>query len=321
MGCGSSRTIASTLTWETDLIGGRIRKRQGHPSHYRMDGYELGIRVRAKGNFQALYVGTSKGSNEKVSIKESITKNYPQTLAIEEIMILARLNHPNTIQLKEVFVTEHQIYSVLSYIDPMRLKNFVDVKNRTTNLTISDSKYIIRCINDALIHCHENKIIVRGLTPDNILVKKLSTNEEHSHNKGQPNYEVQLVEFGLATNNVYNSKGGLRHLSDHPLFEWNDVLYMPPEAILGHPYSTSVDMWSLGIIMFLMLSGDLPFSSPDDKLLVNAIKVRESRLKVHNIPLLDCYIVLFVCLFFSVPLFPSIQILSGEPFPTEQSIS
>lgn len=277
MGCGSSKTIATAMTWETDLIGGRIRKRQGNPSNYRMDGYEIGIRVRAKGNFQALYVGTSKASNEKVTVKESNIKNYPQTLAIEEIMILARLSHPNVVELKEVFVAEHQIFSVLSYVDPMRLKNFVDVKTRVTNLTIADAKYIAKCINDALIHCHEQKIIVRGLTPDNIMVKKVGSTEENSgrgQKSAQPNYEVKIVEFGLATNNIYNSKGGLRHLSDHPLFEWNDVLYMPPEAILGHPYSTSVDMWSLGVLLFLMLSGDLPFNSPDDKLLVNAIKVR-----------------------------------------------
>ena len=275
MGCGSSRTIVSTLTWDTDLIDGRIRKRHGHPSTHRTDGYEFGIRVRVKGFCQSLYAGTSNSTNEKVSIKESNLNHYPQAMAIEEVMILAKLNHDSIIQIKEVFVAEGKIYSVLSYIEPTRLKDFVDIKARVTNLTIAEAKAITMAINQALIHCHDNKIVVRSITPDNIMVKKItsSANGHGSDNQALSTFDVKLVEFGYATENIYTNKGGLKNLSDHPLFEWNDVLYMPPEAILGHPFSTSLDMWSLGVLMFLMLSGELPFNSPDDKLLINAIKV------------------------------------------------
>ncbi len=302
MGCGSSKKIGTALTWETDMIGGRIRKRQGHPTHYRMDGYEFGIRVYARGKNQALYTGTSKANNDKVTIKEStLSTTYTEDMAIEEVMILASLNHPNIIELKEVFVDKDQhIYSIIQYIDPMRLKHFVNIKGRVTNLSIADAKYIAKAINDALIHCHNNKIIVRGLTPDNIMVKKISTSTRFStggatQDNGSPppplsnQYEVKLMEFGLATTNMYNSKGGIKHLSDHPLFEWNDVLYMPPEAILGHPYSVAVDMWSLGVLMFLMLSGELPFNQSDDKLLVNAIKVSLSLpCSFFNVLILSC---------------------------------
>ena len=61
-------------------------------------------------------------------------------------------------------------------------------------------------------------------------------------------------------------------LCDHTLFEWNDVPFMAPEALLGHPYSFAMDVWSIGVLLYMMVSGELPFASPDDKDLVNSIK-------------------------------------------------
>jgi serine/threonine protein kinase len=56
------------------------------------------------------------------------------------------------------------------------------------------------------------------------------------------------------------------------LFEWNDVPYLAPEALLGHPYSTAMDVWSIGVLLFMMVAGELPFDSADDKELVEKIK-------------------------------------------------
>lgn len=81
-------------------------------------------------------------------------------------------------------------------------------------------------------------------------------------------FEVKITDFSQSV-----MKGSLENLADHPLFEWNAVPYMPPEAILGHPFSTSLDLWSLGVLAFLMLSGELPFEHEDDRILVNSIRV------------------------------------------------
>lgn len=152
----------------------------------------------------------------------------------------------------------------MDYVDPTRLTNFINLSQKSTTLSPVDVRHIVKSMVGALIYCHELGVIVRGLTPENIMIKKNSTpNELGSY------FDVKITDFSQAV-----LKGSLDNLADHPLFEWNAVPYMPPEAILGHPYSTSLDLWCLGVLTFLMLCGELPFEHEDDRILVNSIRVR-----------------------------------------------
>jgi len=139
----------------------------------------------------------------------------------------------------------------------MRLKHFVDVKNKTTRLTIPDCRSIIRSIISATSYCHANGVIIRNLTADNIMVKS----------SAKDCFDVMITDFSLAV-----PAGSLKVLCDHTLFEWDSVPYMAPEALLGHPYSFAMDVWSIGVLLYSMVSGELPFESADDQELVHMIK-------------------------------------------------
>jgi len=117
---------------------------------------------------------------------------------------------------------------------------------------------IAKSVLSAVHHCHSQEVVVRCLTADNLSVRR----------EGREGFQVKIADFSLAV-----PGGSLDVLCDHPLFEWNDVPFMAPEALLGHPYSFAMDVWSVGVLVYLMLSGELPFASPDDKALIEQIKV------------------------------------------------
>ncbi len=149
----------------------------------------------------------------------------------------------------------------------MRLKHYIDLPAKSTKLTLADTRKIIRSVISATSYCHENNVIVRNLTADNIMVKSSSSG----------NFEVMICDFSLAV-----PIGSTKVLCDHALFEWTDVPYMAPEALLGHPYSTSMDVWSIGVMLYMMVSGELPFESEDDKELVAKIASASLNFPVSN---------------------------------------
>eukprot|EP01034_Spumella_vulgaris_P034599 gene34599-42678_t len=115
----------------------------------------------------------------------------------------------------------------------------------------------MRSVLSATAYCHANGFIVRNLTADNIMVKKV----------GECVYETKIADFSQAV-----VAGSDKCISDHTIFEWADVPYMAPEALLGQSYSTAMDVWSIGVLLFTMLSGELPFDDADDQKLIEKIK-------------------------------------------------
>ncbi len=145
---------------------------------------------------------------------------------------------------------------------------FTDLTAKSTKLSLIDTHQIISSVISATSYCHANNVIVRNLTADNIMVKS----------NGSGAFDVMICDFSLAVPSV----GSFQALCDHTLFEWSDVPYMAPEALLGHPYSTSMDVWSIGVLLYMMVSGELPFESDDDKELVNSIKHASFEFHVRN---------------------------------------
>ncbi len=144
------------------------------------------------------------------------------------------------------------------FVDSMRLKHFVSLKNATTTFSVGDARKVIKAVISAVNHCHSQNVIVRNITAESVAVKR----------EGKEGFAVQLADFTLAV-----PAESIAVLCDHPLFDWLDVPYMAPEALLGHPYTAAMDVWSIGVLLYLMLSGELPFASEDDKELVEKIKV------------------------------------------------
>ncbi len=238
----------------------------------------------SKGVFHSTFVACSRKSYDKVSIKEHHLRYYPtkesiaasgadhgssssvdgETVVISEVMFLAKLNHECIPKLHELFITESSLYLVTNYIDPFRMTNFLDLKEGKTMLHISDVRRIAKSLFSAVAHCHDRGVIVRDLTPQNIMVRKSGID---GNTGGSMKVEVMITDFSLAV-----QVGSTQTLADHPLFEWNMVPYTAPEALLGHDYSFPMDCWSLGVLIYVMIAGIEPFHHDDDHVLVENIK-------------------------------------------------
>jgi len=155
-----------------------------------------------------------------------------------EIETLKMCQHPNIMRLFEVFENAENIYLVLEYLGGGSLYNLLKEKHFSISERMACN--YIHSVAHALHYLHTYGIIHRDIKPDNIV---LATAAEDS--------DVKIVDFGLAQILEPNE------LATDPV---GTLCYAAPEILLGRKYDKAVDMWSLGILAFLMLAGYLPFS-------------------------------------------------------------
>ena len=138
--------------------------------------------------------------------------------------------------------------------------------NSKTMLSFHDTRCIIKSVIEAVNFCHSKQIIVRNLTAKNICVKRVAGTNNASSSSGL--FEVKIADFSLAVSN-----GCTEYLCDSPYFNWSQVPFMAPEALLGNENSYPMDMWSIGVLLFMMVTNSLPFQNDDDVELMNQITV------------------------------------------------
>jgi calcium-dependent protein kinase len=175
---------------------------------------------------------------------------------INEINILRAVDHPNIVRPIEVFHEKRRVYLI------MELCEGGDLYEHAL-YTESQSVVIMKKITSAIALCHENNVIHRDIKFENIMFEK-----------ADPHSEVKLIDFGLSK--VYHSGERMKKAV-------GTVYSMAPEVLDGD-YTESADMWSLGVIAFMLLSGDLPFDGYDqasiaDKVRVGKYKMRGSKWK------------------------------------------
>lgn len=163
-----------------------------------------------------------------------------------EISVLKSLNHPNIIKLIDSFETKDRIYMVMEHMEGGELFDYV-VKKGT--LSEEEASVIVRQIISAVDHMHNLNIIHRDLKPENLLL----TFPKSSDGSTSSNFpQIKLIDFGLAKIlneeefNVASSFLGTKG-------------YLAPEMLQRHQYDKSIDMWALGVIVFVLLCGCLPF--------------------------------------------------------------
>jgi serine/threonine protein kinase len=160
-----------------------------------------------------------------------------------EIKVLKALKHPNIIKLEDTFESPDRIYMIMEIMQGGELFDYVVEKG---TLSEEEASVLVRKITSAVAHMHSLDIIHRDLKPENLLLTK----------KG-PNAEVKLIDFGLAKvvvqETVANSFLGTKG-------------YLAPEMLQRHSYDKAIDMWALGVIVFVLLCGCLPFDDDSSKI-------------------------------------------------------
>ena len=203
------------------------------------DKYEVKQKI-GKGKFGLVKLGINKESKEKVAIKIMTKKNMDKSdleLAKVEIDILKIAQHPNIIKLYDVFENEHHIYIIMEYCSGGDLLSYFE----NHNYVLPESKVceIIHKLSMAVYYLHSYGIVHRDLKPENILMtdSKLTA-------------DIRLLDFGLSKIIGNDEK------CTEP---YGTLTFVAPEVLQGKPYDKSVDLWSIGIITFLLLCGYLPF--------------------------------------------------------------
>lgn len=165
-----------------------------------------------------------------------------------EIQVMNQLNHSNLIQLYAAFESRHDIILVMEYVEGGEL--FDRIIDENYNLTELDTVLFIRQICEGLQYMHKMYILHLDLKPENILCVSRATNK------------IKIIDFGLARR--YKPREKLRVNFGTPEF-------LAPEVINYEFVSFPTDMWSLGVITYMLLSGLSPFLGDDDNETLNNI--------------------------------------------------
>ena len=198
-----------------------------------------------EGRFANVYKSIHKPSKRIVSIKILEKQNISSKemdMIQNEIEILKLCQHPNILKLYDVLENNEKIYIITELIEGVDLFTFLEDNNFDIEESISNR--IIKKLASALFYLNIFGIVHRDIKPENILLIKNSKN-----------YNIKLIDFGLGIILGPNEK------SNQP---FGTVSYVAPEVLLGEQYDKSVDIWSIGILSYLLLVGRLPFNDSDD---------------------------------------------------------
>src|SRR5690625_1612823 len=192
------------------------------------------------GGMANVYLADDTILNREVAIKvlrlEYANDHEFITRFDREAQAASSLSHPNIVNIYDVGEEEHILYMVMEYVDGYTLKEYIQ---KFGPLSIEESVHIMQQITHAIAHAHAYDLVHRDIKPQNILI-------DH-------NGQVKVTDFGIAV-----------ALSATALTKTNSVLgsvhYLSPEQARGGLATKKSDIYSLGIVFYELLTGQLPFS-------------------------------------------------------------
>jgi NIMA (never in mitosis gene a)-related kinase len=206
---------------------------------FSMEKYKL--KLIGYGGQGVVFLATDNSTGEIVCLKKVILENVDSKEAEKEANLLNKLkDHPNIVHMKEYFVDYNYFCIVMEYVDGDNLKKKIDeqIKANRTPFEETFILHVLTQLSSALLECRKQKIIHRDVKPNNIFLTK----------EGQ----VKLGDFGVG-NSVTQTNKSLNTFA-------STQSYMAPEVINDHPsYSFPADIWSLGCVIYKLMSLSSPF--------------------------------------------------------------
>uniref|UniRef100_A0A8C8DU26 MAP/microtubule affinity-regulating kinase 3 n=1 Tax=Oryzias sinensis TaxID=183150 RepID=A0A8C8DU26_9TELE len=230
--------------WSSRTLGARCRNsiafcsdEQPHIGNYRL------LKTIGKGNFAkvklARHILTGKEVAIKIIDKTQLNPTSLQKL-FREVRIMKTLNHPNIVQLFEVIETEKTLYLVMEYASGGEVFDYLVAHGRMKE---KEARAKFRQIVSAVYYCHQKNIVHRDLKAENLLLDADSN--------------IKIADFGFSNEFTEGSK--LDTFCGSPP-------YAAPELFQGKKYDgPEVDIWSLGVILYTLVSGSLPFDGQNLK--------------------------------------------------------
>mmetsp|Transcript_1019 Transcript_1019/g.1302 ORF Transcript_1019/g.1302 Transcript_1019/m.1302 type:complete len:258 (-) Transcript_1019:724-1497(-) len=214
------------------------------------DFYRIG-KVLGEGAFGEVRLCVHRDSGAQRAVKvlrKSHMDEDEKRMLFNEINILKDIDHPNIVKMYEFFEDEKRYYIVTEICKGGELFDEILASGRFNEKNAAVLiKQVLSCIN----YCHNAHIVHRDLKPENIL---LEANKEFD--------QIKIIDFG--TSLVYDPNKKLDEKLGTPY-------YIAPE-VLGKNYGAKCDIWSIGVIVYILLSGIPPFNGKDDQEIMKAVR-------------------------------------------------
>jgi calcium/calmodulin-dependent protein kinase I len=202
------------------------------------------------GNFSQVKKGISKHTKELVAIKiidKKRVKHKPEMMA-NEVEILIKIDHKYVIKLLDLFDTPEYLYLVMELVTGGELFDRIVEREAYSE---ADAKEVIHQLLDALEYIHSKDIVHRDLKPENLLLETEASDTN-----------IKLSDFGLSK--ILDTNEFLRTAC-------GTIGYVAPEVLAATGYGPAVDMWSAGVILYILLCGYPPFYNDNDAVLFESI--------------------------------------------------
>jgi len=208
------------------------------------------------GKFSVVYRATSKADkNQEYAVKEiekKLLKQEEKEFLLSETSVMKVLDHPNMIKLIDTIETKTNIYIITEIVKDGDMFDYITSREF---LEEYDASWIMKQLLISIFYLHSIGIIHRDIKPENILIT-LGQNHEVK--------ELKIIDFGFAK--LVNEGSKVSETCGTPN-------YVAPEVLRGCGYEKSADIFSLGVIMYLMIRGLLPFDAYEvDTILRNTLQ-------------------------------------------------
>jgi hypothetical protein len=226
------------------------------PEALTFDGCEI-VRRLSSGPVCDLYLAVQEPLGRTVLIKalgQNILPSSPFASTLErEARLLSELTHPGIVKVHDFVKRGDRMWLVLEHVDGVTLEELL---TRAKRLTDSATVAIGLRLAEALAHAHEHSVVHRDLSPKNVFISKRG--------------EIKLLNFALAVDERMPTApelldGGTGYLGP---------VYMSPEQILGEPADPRSDLFSLGVMLYELLSGTRPFEGPNER--STSLRIRQN---------------------------------------------
>ncbi len=220
---------------EQTVVNGIVHTRAAEKDYFDYK-FEFGQKL-GQGAFGMVQVAADKHTGLLYACK-TVKKMAGSTTAYEQVMreieVMKKTNHPNIVRLIEVLETPKKIYLILEYCEGGELVGKI---RKMPEINEEDCRTIIGRLADAIAYLHKIGIVHRDIKPENILISTDNPNDP---------WNIKVSDFGLATST--NACAMMDNIVGTPL-------YMAPEIVKNSGYSAQCDVWSIGILMYLLLCG------------------------------------------------------------------
>ncbi|XP_051778068.1 serine/threonine-protein kinase D3-like [Erpetoichthys calabaricus] len=201
--------------------------------------------VLGSGQFGIVYGGKHRKTGRDVAIKAIDKTKFPTRQECQlrnEVAILQNLRHPGVVHLEGMFEAPKFIFVVMEKLHSDMLEMILS--SEKGRLPERITRFLVIQILEALRHLHFKNIVHCDLKPENVL---LATADSFP--------QIKLCDFGFAR--IIGEKSFRRSVVGTPA-------YLAPEVIQSHGYNRSLDMWSVGVVLYVSLSGTFPFNEEED---------------------------------------------------------